>query len=201
MNAPITTRQDAFIREFMLDRKPKAAAVRAGYAENSAAVTAAKLLNRPEIKAEIERRTALLEKRAEIKSDEIVSTLAAIARADMGEILDWGMEKRRLFEDDEESPEIEVPFVRVKPADQIPAHMRAAIAEVSLTDKGTFKIKLHDKGAAIDKLMRHLGMFEADNKQKTDPLMELIKAAQGTALPIATRAASAQQSAEGGQDE
>ena len=54
-----------------------------------------------------------------------------------------------------------------------------------MTDKGTFKVKMHDKGAAIDKLMRHLGMFEKDNKQVADGLAMLIQAAQGSALPIA----------------
>jgi phage terminase small subunit len=79
----------------------------------------------------------------------------------------------------------DVPFVRAFDSATLPPHIRAAVSEVSLTDKGSFKIKLHDKIGAIEKLMRHLGMFEKDNKQKADGLVELIQAAQGSALPIA----------------
>ncbi|WP_185958800.1 hypothetical protein [Paracoccus laeviglucosivorans] len=47
-------------------------------------------------------------------------------------------------------------------------------------------VKLHDKLAAIEKLMRHLGMFAADNKQAVDGLTQLIMAAHGTAFPLST---------------
>lgn len=37
------------------------------------------------------------------------------------------------------------------------------------------KIKLWDKGAALSLAMRHLGLFEKDNKQKVDPLTLLMQ--------------------------
>ena len=56
-----------------------------------------------------------------------------------------------------------------------------------MTDKVLFKIKMADKLAAIDKMMRHIGMFEKENRQISDGLAELIAAAQGTTIPISTR--------------
>jgi len=36
------------------------------------------------------------------------------------------------------------------------------------------EIAMHDKGAAMEKLFRHLGLYEKDNQQKTDPLAALL---------------------------
>lgn len=36
------------------------------------------------------------------------------------------------------------------------------------------KVHMHDKLAAMEKLFKHLGLYEQDNKQKTDPLTELL---------------------------
>lgn len=36
------------------------------------------------------------------------------------------------------------------------------------------EIQMHDKGAAMEKLFRHLGLYEKDNQQKTDPLAALL---------------------------
>lgn len=36
------------------------------------------------------------------------------------------------------------------------------------------EIQMHDKGAALEKLFKHLGLYEKDNNQKTDPLTALL---------------------------
>lgn len=36
------------------------------------------------------------------------------------------------------------------------------------------EVRLHDKGAAMEKLFKHLGLYEKDNQQKTDPLAALL---------------------------
>ncbi len=50
----------------------------------------------------------------------------------------------------------------------------------------TTKIKMWDKNSAAEKLMRHLGMFKEDNKQKTDPVSDLVSFLQSRSqrLPI-----------------
>lgn len=51
----------------------------------------------------------------------------------------------------------------------------------------TKKYKVADKNAALEKLFKHHGLYEFDNRQKMDPLAELLKAVSGSALPIAKR--------------
>lgn len=56
-------------------------------------------------------------------------------------------------------------------------HLSAGAASLYAGAKQTkdgFEIKLHDKSAFAEKLFKHLGLYEADNRQKTDPLSELI---------------------------
>lgn len=43
------------------------------------------------------------------------------------------------------------------------------------------KVQMHDKGAAMEKLFKHLGLYERDNQQKTDPLTSLLKTITGGA--------------------
>lgn len=49
----------------------------------------------------------------------------------------------------------------------------------------TKKVKFWDKGAAIDKLMKHLGGYEQDNKQKeNNPMFLFVQQLMGSALPV-----------------
>jgi hypothetical protein len=46
------------------------------------------------------------------------------------------------------------------------------------------KVKLWDKNPSIEKAMKFLGMFEKDNKQKTDPLREFLAALPGAVIGV-----------------
>ncbi len=41
------------------------------------------------------------------------------------------------------------------------------------------KVVMHDKVAAMEKLFKHLGLYEKDNEQKTDPLTALLQSISG----------------------
>ncbi|ADU36215.1 Terminase small subunit [Variovorax paradoxus EPS] len=49
----------------------------------------------------------------------------------------------------------------------------ALYAGAKMTKFG-IEIAMHDKGAAMEKLFKHLGLYEKDNQQKTDPLAALL---------------------------
>lgn len=52
---------------------------------------------------------------------------------------------------------------------------RALYAGAKETKYG-IEVQMHDKGAAMEKLFKHLGLYERDNQQKTDPLASLLHA-------------------------
>ena len=52
-------------------------------------------------------------------------------------------------------------------------HAKALYAGAKQTKEG-IEIKMHSKVDALEKLASHLGMYEKDNQQKTDPLASLL---------------------------
>ena len=50
------------------------------------------------------------------------------------------------------------------------------------------KYKLPDKGANLDRLMKHLGLFEKDNNQKVDPIAALLAGIAKSSVPVVKEA-------------
>ena len=61
---------------------------------------------------------------------------------------------------------------------------RAAVASFKIDEYGRIEYKFWDKNSAIDKAMKHKGLFEVDNKQKTDPLAEVLKGLGGNVAGV-----------------
>lgn len=76
----LTARRRAFIEQYLRDFNGTQAAIRAGYSERSARVSACKILARPEVQAEIQRRLAELK----MGTDEVLLRLSEQARGDIG---------------------------------------------------------------------------------------------------------------------
>lgn len=68
----------------------------------------------------------------------------------------------------------------VLPIREMPRSTRAAIASVkqrrTLRGELVTEVRFWDKNQALDKLMRHLGMFERDNDQKSQTYEALLEA-------------------------
>lgn len=185
---PLTKMQEAFVAAYIeLGEQTKAADV-AGFKHPQQA--GALLMSKPHVMAEIDRRRKRLEQRV-VKPGEVIKQTVNIMRGNIADVMDWGFTEIEVPKKDGSTVIIPQPWVKVIPRDELPREITDAIAEVQLTDKGAFKVKMHDKGAAIDKLMRHLGLYEKDNKQSTDALAELIASVQGTRAPV-KRAADVQ---------
>lgn len=144
----MNAKQEAFAREYAVDRNGKQAAIRAGYSPKSAEVTASKLLRNPKVAAlvaELDQRHAAA---AEISAEETVCELARVGTASITDAMRWDDDGARLI-----------------PSDQLNPAVAAAIAEV--TDEVTYagsseedgvilkrrrKIKMHPKTPALVKL-------------------------------------------------
>jgi len=75
---------------------------------------------------------------------------------------------------------------RVKLPNELSPATRAAVASFEIDEYGRIKYKFWDKNVALEKAMKHLGLYEIDNKQKTDPLKELLKGLSGNVVgPVA----------------
>ena len=54
-------------------------------------------------------------------------------------------------------------------------------------DVRTNRFRLSDRNSALDKLMRHLGLYEKDNKQPADAIAEMLAAIHGGGSRLPTR--------------
>lgn len=108
----------------------------------AADASAAKLLNRLEVRARIDGLMAAAAEKAGVTIERIVAEFARIGFADPRRVVSW-----------------DGTAVLVRNSADLSDDDAAAIAEVGKTREGV-KIKLHDKVSALEKLGRHLGMFK-----------------------------------------
>lgn len=84
------------------------------------------------------------------------------------------------------------PDGRVKLPHELDPETRAAVASFKIDEYGRIEYKFWDKNSAQDRLFKHKGLFEQDNKQKADPftaLLQSLKPAIVGVMPGANKAA------------
>lgn len=142
------------MHEYLIDLNAKRAAIRAGYSERSAEVTACRMLRTPKIKAAIDK---ALEKRCakiEITGDRVLQEIAKIGFSNLTDFMQWGPGG-----------------VKLKSSDELTVEQAACVSEVVETTTesgGSIRFKLHDKLSALEKLGKHLKLFTDVSEQKVD---------------------------------
>lgn len=180
----LDARERFFVAEYLIDLDPKRAALVAGYSETMAATKAYQWVSNGKAKAHVYAAVqAAIEKRAKrstVTADRVLAELAKIGFSSLSDVTDWGT-KEVAFGFDEDGKRLrpedigdatlvtyaDAPFVKPVNRDDLPPDIRAAVAEVSLGRDG-FKIKMHDKGAALALMARHLGML-VDKSEVSGP--------------------------------
>ncbi|MBI5518601.1 MAG: terminase small subunit [Desulfovibrio sp.] len=164
---PLTEQQFVLVHEYMVDMDFAAAMKRAGYRGER---NGSRLKNQPNIKKAI---FQLLQERkaaCRVYADKVLAQLVRIIDLSVADFLDWkGTE------------------IRLKGSASIPEEKKALLVEIRQGKGGGWSIKMPDKLAAIDKVMRHLGMFENANRhmQMPDPRKaEIIRAVRDGKLTV-----------------
>ncbi len=152
------SRHEQFAHAVAKGENATAAYIAAGYSPNGAQQSSAKLL----LKAVITARIAEIQANIAVVAQEKTGVAEARVIEEAARI--GLLDPARLFD----------AKGNLLPIHDIPPEVRAAISsievdEVEIDGEVTTrvkKVKLWDKNSAIEKLMRHLGSFERDNKQK-----------------------------------
>jgi phage terminase small subunit len=122
------------------------AAEQAGYRGKRVTYAAWKLVRHPKVAAIIEARAREVSEAAAMSTENWARHLRAVAFADVGDL--YG------------------PDGKLLPIPELPAHVRAALTLVEMSDDGTpARYKFHPKGPALETMAKHLGLFEKDNAQ------------------------------------
>lgn len=176
----LNERQRQFVNEYLVDLNATQAALRAGYAERSAAVTASRMLKNPKIQELIQERRDALAEALDVDQTRVLRELAIISFSDI----------RRYFRMAADG------YLEVCDLTELPRELSAAIESFQmirtpqpdgLPDKVTMRLKLHSKTRGIEMLGRHLGLFEADEAQRrkkdVESLAALIAEAEAAGMP------------------
>lgn len=145
-------RQNRFVEEYIIDLSATDAAKRAGYSPKQAGVIGYQLLQKTSIQDAIQAAIRARSARTGITADRVVTEIAKVAFGDPRRVMKWGpggvelIESSQLTDDD--------------------AAMIAEVSETRTKDGGSIRLKLNSKLDALEKLARHTGIYDADNKQR-----------------------------------
>lgn len=149
--SPKVRQRERFIHEYPKDLNAKAAAIRAGYSKRSAAELGHRLLKHPDVKAALAKNEGARLQRIDISVDRTLRELGRLAF----------YEPKKLF----------TPEGNLIPIHELDDDTAAAIAGLEVIQiqsqsdepdapvENLKKIKLVDKRASVDMLMRHHGLY------------------------------------------
>lgn len=174
----LNPKQKRFCEEYIVDLNGSQAAIRAGYSEKTSRQIASEYLTKPNILQFIQKLKDKRSQRTEITADQVIQELAKVGFSNVQDFINSGNE--------------------VQDISSIDTKKAAAVSSIkkSITHFGTDKsqgtkevveFKLWDKVAALEKLGRHLGIFEKDNAQQKQDIVikqNVIKLANGDTISI-----------------
>ena len=160
--AKLTDKQTLFISEYCIDCNATRAALAAGYSEDTAAKIGWENLQKPEIAKAVREKLLEMASRAEITAGAVLRELALLAFADMGQ-----------YNTIDEDGNVRMDFRQMGP-DGMRA-VKKIKQEVQFVGDANEKMpilktefELYDKQAALDKLMRYMGLYAKDNERKVE---------------------------------
>lgn len=169
----LTAKQERFVAEYLIDLNATQAAIRSGYSAKTAEWIGPQLLTKSHVAAAVA--AAQQERGAETKitAARVLQEIARLAFFD----------PRKLLTSDGEP-------VPIQDLDDDTAAAIAGLETATEKERGgegvTYirKYKIADKNNALEKLSKHLGLYQLDNHQKTDALTEVLNRLGRSVLPV-----------------
>lgn len=157
---PLNERQQAFVREYVIDFNATQAAIRAGYSARSAGQHAEALMRKHEIQTAIQEAKGAVCKRAELTVDRIVQELERIAFGDLKNSVKWDSNGTNVRSSDELTDDVSATIAAIEEEE--------TTTEFGVTSKTKRKVKVkhYDKLRALELLARYKGML-VDRKEIT----------------------------------
>ena len=167
----LTVAQEQFVRAFVVSRDGTDAAIKAGYSRATAPQAASRLLKHVQVRAAIEHATEAATKKIaaglEITLERTLLEIAKGAFHDPRKFFDAGGQLKAIPDLDDDTAAALAGFDVTEEFSSEGGHRKV----VGFTKK----VKLGDRKGYLDMLMKHLGAYKEDNKQKAQPLAEAIQ--------------------------
>lgn len=172
----LTAKQRRFVDEYLVDLNATQAAIRAGYSERTAGSVGHDLLKKPEIAAAIQEAMRARGERTEVTADRVLQEAARLALFDPRRLFNADGSPKGILELDDDSA---AAIAGLEVLEQFEGSGKDRVFVGYLK-----KYKLADKNSALEKLFKHHGLYEKDNRQKTDPIAEFLASMSRSALPV-----------------
>lgn len=163
-------KRERFCREFIVDHNGTKAAIRTGYSEKSAHVTASRLLSDAKVSARIDELTRELmqkiEKKTEITQERVLLEYARLAFFDPRKLFDEDGNPKKIADLDEDTAaaiaglEVDSKLLKEEALVEGEEKPRDVLSTVR-------KYKIIDKKGALDSIAKHLGMFAPERHEVT----------------------------------
>ena len=131
-----------FAQEYIVDLNATRAAVRAGYTERHAAVTASKLLRNTNVEYWIDEAQELKARSRNITVDRVLEEYRRIAFAQTTDMVT-----------------LKGGYVQLSDTDSLTTEQKSAISQIRQKKDGELEVKFYDKLKALDALAKYLGVF------------------------------------------
>lgn len=153
----LTEKERRFVRAYIGEAAGNGAkaAVLAGYAKNSAKVTASRLLTKANIRAALTVKVSKIEEQSDVTQVRVLKELARIGFSDIRNLFD---ETGRLKRPDEFSDDVAAVITSVEVSREKRTKISTDDSEVTVEDS-LVKVRAADKIGALTLLCRHLGML------------------------------------------
>lgn len=172
---PFNPKQKKFCEEYVVDLNAKQAAIRAGYSPKTAEQHASRLLRNVKVKKYIAELQEKLRIETNLTAKEVIEELRKVGFSNVQDFIDTDN--------------------AIQDISKVEKQKAAAVSGIETSEStskdGTVtvytKFKLYNKVDALEKLGKHLGIFEKDNlQQKSDVIIHknVIKLSDGTEISI-----------------
>lgn len=158
----MTPKKQLFVDAYLVEPNATKAAIAAGYAEKTARQAGSRLLTDSDIRAALALANEKRAEKAGVSAARVIAELAKIGFADIRKLVRWRSNVTVMGAD----PDTDEPVMNVcnevvlTDSHQVDDDTAGAIAEISQSKDGALKVKLHDKLGALEKLGKHLGLFQ-----------------------------------------
>lgn len=200
MHTALSRKRQLFTIEYLVDLNAKQAAIRAGYSAHTAEVQGPRLLRNVQVKAAIDSAIAKHAANVGVSAEWVIKRLFLIAGADPNELIQHRrtacrachggdeLGRKSLREPDRDCLACSgqgAGTIVIADTTKLSPEANALYAGIKTTKDG-IEIKMHDQMAALEKLGRHLGIFDPKNAvgSAETPFRMLIDRVQGHAFPI-----------------
>lgn len=163
--ARLTEKQKRFADEYLIDLNATQAAKRAGYKDPN---IGRQLITKNNVSEYIGKRREKLQGKTEVTQERVIEELKKIGFAKLTDFLEYKTALRVVDYDANGEPQYDWAML-VNAIDSAEVD-GSPIQEVSISKDGTFKFKLYSKLDALEKLARHLGLYEKDNSAGMDAI-------------------------------